>query len=338
MLIKIAVALFISFLLCILFTPLLKNKILQKNAGQNILHYVVEHKSKQGTATMGGLAFVFCSAVVFLLCKRGQSSLALISLFAMLAFAFVGFLDDILKVKHKNNLGLKAWQKMVLLLIVSCVLSASIYLNPLVKGAFLIPFSNNYLNFGVFTVIVFIFIYISTTNAVNLTDGLDGLASAVSLAFLFGLCLLLEMQIYKAGQNGETLAYVAELNNLLVLCTSFFGALFAFYIFNANKASIFMGDVGSLAIGGLLASVCFCTHLGFYLLIYGVVFVWTTISVIIQVLHFKRTKKRVFLMAPYHHHLQKKGLSESKIVAIYFGTTFFVVALSLLIDFLVVIK
>jgi phospho-N-acetylmuramoyl-pentapeptide-transferase len=164
-----------------------------------------------------------------------------------------------------------------------------------------------------------IFIFLATTNAVNLTDGLDGLAGGVSFAFFVGF-VGIEFVLLKALPIFDG-SLINEYNNVLILGGAVLGSLLAYLLCNCHPASIFMGDTGSLALGGLIAAICIVTKQVLLIPILGVMFVISVVSVIIQVLHYKRTKKRVFLMAPFHHHLEKKGMYETKIVVIYIIVT-----------------
>ena len=161
-----------------------------------------------------------------------------------------------------------------------------------------------------------ILIFLATTNSVNLTDGLDGLASGVSASFLLTFLLVMLAQLVNRNAH-ESAQLVSEQTNIMIVCASTIGALLAFLIFNSNPAKVFMGDVGSLGLGGLIASVCIFSRNSLFIPIIGACFVASSVSVIIQVAYFKMKRKRVFLMAPLHHHFEKKGFSETKIVTAY---------------------
>ena len=295
----ILVAFAVSFILITVLLPLLR----RLKAGQYILGYVKEHKSKSGTPTMGGLAFIVAIIVVGLfVCGfgNGQANLT----FAVTAgFMAVGFIDDFLKIYRKENEGLKPYQKIIFQLAVASLAAAYCYVNKLTEIN--IPFFSVSLDVGWGIIPLVIFVFIATVNCVNLTDGLDGLAGGTSLGYVivFGIMLFL---------RGTDLAY---------LCFVAAGAISAFLIFNTNKASIFMGDTGSLALGGFIGCVSVFSGNVLYIPIIGVMFVVSGISVIVQVIYYKRTRRRVFLMAPIHHHFQMKGYSESKIAFTYFILT-----------------
>lgn len=298
-----------SVLLIALLLPLLK----KLKAGQYILGYVKEHKNKSGTPTMGGLAFI-CAILIVGMSFYGFENGALNLTFAVTAgFTFVGFLDDFLKIYRKENEGLKPYQKIIFQVAIATVAAVYCYLNGITR--LYIPFGGGFsfdIYWGIIPLVIFIFT--ATVNCVNLTDGLDGLAGGTSCAFLGVLGLVLCLQ----GSSFSLICFIAV------------GALAGFLIFNANKAAVFMGDTGSLALGGLISCVCVFTGNSLYIPVVGIMFVISGISVIVQVIYYKRTRKRVFLMAPLHHHFQMKGYTECKISYAYFALTAFVGILCLI--------
>lgn len=326
MIYKLVISILISFIICLLLCligiPLLK-KI---KVGQPVLKYVEKHKNKNGTPTMGGIFFVFSLLLVFFITKN-SGKIALATLTVSLAFFVVGFLDDFLKVKSHDNQGLKAYQKIIFQLIISIFLGIYAYINGLDK--LIIPYFNIKIELGLFIVPFSVLVLIASTNAVNLTDGLDGLSASVTVCYLFFFSALLFLQ------KTQTFSIINsnEIDSLVYLSASLFGALIAFLLFNVNKASVFMGDSGSLALGGFLGAISLLTFNALYLLVLGVMYVLSIVSVVVQVLYYKRTKKRVFLMAPYHHHLQMKGLTESKISFIYSVITC-IIGLTIIISYL----
>jgi len=293
----------LCFLTCLLLIPLLK----KLKAGQNILSYVTEHKSKAGTPTMAGLAFVFSSALVFLAAGKGDRIFIILAV-VFVSFAAVGFIDDFIKLKSGRNEGLTPLQKILFQLVSSAAIGAYCCKNG--YTLVYVPFTGFALDIGWFMLPLAAFTFVATTNCVNLTDGLDGLASSTSASYLFTFSLLLIDQ--------------GEFDYVSCASLSVVGALLAFLIFNTNKASAFMGDTGSLALGALIAALGTLTGNIIYIAIIGAVFVFSGISVIVQVIYYKRTGKRVFLMAPAHHHFQKKGYSESKIAMAYSCVTLFI--------------
>ena len=298
-----------SFVLLLVILPILK----RLKAGQYILGYVKEHKNKGGTPTMGGLAFI--SAIIAVsLCLIGiKDNNVNLTLAVTGGFTVVGFLDDFLKIYRKDNGGLKPYQKIIFQLAIAAVAAVYCYLNghTYVNLPFCGGKSVN-LSWGIIPLTLFIFI--ATVNCVNLTDGLDGLAGGTSLAYLFIMGIMLCLQV----------------NGYAVVCFVAVGALAAFLIFNSNKACIFMGDTGSLALGGLISCISVFSGNSLYIPILGIMFVVSGISVIVQVIYYKRTRRRIFLMAPLHHHFQMKGYTECKITYAYVTVTSFVGILCLL--------
>ena len=285
-----------SILFLLILLPLLR----RLKAGQYILGYVKEHKDKSGTPTMGGLAFI-AAIIIVGLCVAGINDSRTNLTFSITAgFAVVGFLDDFLKIYRKENEGLKPYQKMIFQLAIATIAAIYCYINGITH--LYIPFGvGAKFNVGWGIIPLVIFVFIACVNCVNLTDGLDGLAGGTSLAYLFVFGIML------AVQN----------SNQAVLCFVAVGAIAAFLLFNANKASIFMGDTGSLALGGFISCVCVFTENTLYIPLLGIMFVISGISVILQVIYYKRTRRRIFLMAPIHHHFQMKGYTECKIAYSY---------------------
>lgn len=265
---------------------------------QTVLHYVSEHKSKSGTPTMGGIAFLIGSSLATLL--FGRSSLSLLCLVVFIGYGVIGFLDDYIKIKYKRNEGLKPYQKIVFQLLIAIIVSIAAY-----KRNIKISLIFDEFDFGLFAIPFNVFVFLAFTNSVNLTDGLDGLASTVTLISMTAMGIIV-------GAFGD------GMNNF---CLAIAGGVAGFLIYNCFPAKIFMGDTGSLALGGAFAAVTVYSGQALCAVMCGAMFVWTAMSVIIQVLHFKRTKRRIFKMAPFHHHLQESGLHENRIVAIYGAIT-----------------
>ena len=296
------VALAVSVVFCRVLIPVLR----RWKAGQNILVYVKEHKGKSGTPTMGGIAFVFASVITTVCFVDKINKTLVICLAIGLAYMSVGVLDDFLKKKHKQNLGLRAWQK---LLFQTCIaVFSGIYCVRAGLTDMYIPFLNKSLRLGFLVLPLSVFVFIGAVNAVNLTDGLDGLAAGVSVPCFVTLGVLMSLQNANEGLS------------VLVFCIA--GSLLGYLLFNVFPARVFMGDTGSLALGGFIASICVFSGNALYLAVVGACFVISVISVIIQVIYYKVTKgKRVFLMAPIHHHFQMKGYSETQIAYAYFTIT-----------------
>ncbi|MDO5026227.1 MAG: phospho-N-acetylmuramoyl-pentapeptide-transferase [Tissierellia bacterium] len=291
--------LILSIILSILATKYLIPVLVKMKVGQPIREEGnKEHYKKAGTPTMGGIGFVgvFILLSIFLL-KPGFDLIMVIV--ATLAFAAIGFIDDYSKIKKKENEGLNEKQKLTLQFSISFILALLIYLLRDNMGYLIIPFSNRLVFFGIFVIPIITIAFVGATNAVNLTDGIDGLLASVSIPVFIGIYII-------SAANNRPIAHQAII---------FAGVLLGFLAFNSNPASVFMGDTGSMAIGGAITAMMVLLNNSLYLIILGGVFVAEALSLIIQVISFKTRGKRVFLMSPFHHHFELKGYKEPKIVA-----------------------
>lgn len=284
--------------------PLLK----KLKVGQPILSYVKEHSYKEGTPTMGGIFFIVSALVVFFSLGGGKSKLSLITAAVTIAFGAVGFIDDFIKIKYKNNKGLTPTQKILFQFAIAIIVSVAAYLSGVTSVY--IPFTLTFKEIGFFSIILNVFVFIATVNSVNLTDGLDGLCASVTLTYFIAICVIISLQL---THNADFYVDTQEYKNLILFSACLIGALSGYLVFNVSKASVFMGDCGSLALGGAVSAVSIFTANTLYVPVIGIVYVISALSVIIQVIYYKRTKKRVFLMAPLHHHFQHKGYGEAKI-------------------------
>lgn len=309
-------AFILSFLLAVLLGPLVIKVAKRIKASQTILHYVKEHEAKQGTPTMGGFIFIIPTFVCGLIFAKTDFMLSVITLFVMLSYGILGFLDDFIKIKFRQNEGLKPYQKIIGQVGIATIVAIFCYKNALVGSSIIIPFVNLEVNLGIFIIPFIILVYTAFVNSVNLIDGLDGLCGGTSIGFLLPV-----VSIFMIIANSQIGALSTETINLATISLCLIGSLIGFLCFNVFPAKIFMGDTGSLAIGGFLASIMTFTRLELLILIIGLMYVITAVSDILQVLHYKRTKRRIFLMAPLHHHFQKKGVHENRIVFTYFVIT-----------------
>ena len=272
---------------------------------------------KSGTPTMGGLMILIGIIVSTIMWADLNNHYIWIVLFVCTSLGLLGFLDDFLKIKYKNSSGINAKFKFIGQLLISLIAILSlIYLtdHDTILNLYFPFFKNLILNMGLFFIPFGIFIIIGSSNAVNLTDGLDGLATVpvmlVALSFSL-ICYLVGNTIFS---NYLQIQYVPNVGELSVFCGSIVGSCLGFLWYNAPPAKIFMGDTGSLSLGGSVASVAIIAKHEIVLAIVGGLFVLETASVIIQVLSYKLTGKRVFKMAPIHHHFEKKGWAESTVV------------------------
>ncbi|NRY62579.1 phospho-N-acetylmuramoyl-pentapeptide-transferase [Clostridium beijerinckii] len=304
---KILAPLIMGFVFSIVLGPIFIPILHKLKFGQNIRKEGPKsHQKKSGTPTMGGLIFFIATATAILIMGQKPMSREMILLYSFLAFGFIGFLDDILKIIHKDNLGLRAAQKMILLVLFSVALAWYGYTN--VGTDILIPFINqNFrLNLGMLYIPFIVVYYAAVTNAVNLTDGIDGLATSVTVIVLTFFAI-----IGFRTQNVEVAVFAIALA----------GALLGFLKFNAFPAKIFMGDTGSLALGGVIGTIALMLKMELFVIIVGGIYLIETLSVIIQVTSFKLTGKRLFRMSPIHHHFEQVGWSEVKIVTIFSSIT-----------------
>ncbi|MBR2048408.1 MAG: phospho-N-acetylmuramoyl-pentapeptide-transferase [Oscillospiraceae bacterium] len=269
------------------------------------------HNSKAGTPTMGGLSFIGASVLSLVFGIQGMMSgdfTALYVLLLSLCFGLVGFLDDFFKVKYKRNLGLTSIQKACLQMAVSAIFLYILYKEGIMSASLYIPFTKVYIELHPLLYIFFaMFVIVGCVNAVNLTDGIDGLSSSVTLPVMvfFTLC---------AMTMGKF--------DLALLPGSLVGGLAAFLIYNWKPAKMFMGDTGSLFLGGAVCGLAFALDMPLVLIFVGIIYITETLSVILQVGYFKLTHgKRLFKMAPIHHHFEKCGWSEERIVITFASIT-----------------
>ncbi len=303
----------IAFLITVLISPLFIPLLRRLKFGQSIREEGPQsHQKKTGTPTMGGIMIVISIVVttVIMVLRISPGTIGFefgLLLFVLLGYGLLGFLDDFIKVAMKRNLGLTSKQKML-----GQIIIALIFYFILVRQDFptyiQIPGTDIQFELGWAYAILIIFMLVGSSNGVNLTDGLDGLLAGTA-AIAFGAYAILGM-------------YFGTSVEVVIFSLAVVGALLGFLVFNAHPAKVFMGDTGSLALGGAIAAVAILTKTEFLLVIIGGVFVIETLSVIIQVISFKTTGKRVFKMSPLHHHYELLGWSEWRVV-----TTFWLIGL-----------
>lgn len=319
MIARVSLSTLCAFLLTLILMPLIIRLSKRLKVRQTILSYVDNHMSKSGTPTMGGLGFLIALTVSCLCFMTSEHQLMLITLFVTVGYGLIGFIDDFIKVFFKQNKGLSALQKIIFQLLIAVIVAVFAYNNELVSSTIFTPFFLTEIDLKYFAIPFFVIIFIAFTNAVNLTDGLDGLAGKVTMTYtlFFGIIIALTIYFYGDGQ-----AFAAEYGNLLIYCGSLIGALIGFLCFNGFPAKVFMGDTGALSLGGGLACLAIMSRQELLIPLIGIMYVLTSLSVIIQVAYFKITSKRVFLMAPLHHHFERKGSHENRIVTAYTAATF----------------
>ncbi len=324
-------ALFISFL----FGPRLIEFLRKKKAGQEIREDGPEtHRTKSGTPTMGGLLINISIIISVILWQDIRDPYTWILVFAIAGFGTIGFIDDYLKIFRKNADGLQARFKLIAQFLLSTLIVLFIYLNQTTHTTMLyLPFLKNPVLDMSWVYIPFaVFLLVGSSNAVNLTDGLDGLAAG--LVIMVGLAFAVLSYLTGRADYAEYLQipYIANGGEFSILCLGLVGACVGFLWFNAHPAQIMMGDTGSLSLGGTIGVIALMIKKEILLLIVGGVFVIEVVSVIIQVVFYKWKGKRVFKMAPLHHHFELKGWDETKVVIRFWilGGLFAILSLSTL--------
>lgn len=310
----------VSLAATVIIMPIVIKLSVKFKASQTILNYVDNHSGKNGTPTMGGIGFILAVSLTAPLFLKGESALFLITLLVTVGYGIIGFLDDFIKIYYKRNKGLSVAQKLVFQMLMAIVVSLFAYYNSFVGSRVLLPFSVEDADLGAFAVPLYVLVFLAFTNSVNLTDGLDGLAAKTSAVFsIFSAAIIFVLVCFGKPSEGMR----AEYENLSVYCGALAGALIGFLCYNGFPAKIFMGDTGALALGGGLAALTVMTRTVLFSPMLGIVYVLTSISVIVQVTYFKLSGgKRVFLMAPVHHHFERMGFHENKIASAYAAVTF----------------
>ncbi len=299
----------ISLLICLVITPILIPFLHHLKFGQSIREEGPSwHRAKSGTPTMGGISFILSVLVAVLavmLLRDGLRYDLLLPLLTAVAYGLIGFIDDFIKVVKKRNLGLSARQKFLAQLFVAICSTIALNYMGYISGELILPGLSHMVDIGLWIIPLTVLVQLSVVNSVNLTDGIDGLAAGVTLivCLFFVICAVFMNSII-----GSFIAAVA-------------GGCLAFLCFNAHPAKVFMGDTGSLFLGGAVAVTASMLKMPIILIIVGGVYLIETLSVILQVTSFKLTGKRIFKMSPIHHHFEMCGFSEVKIVLLFGATT-----------------
>lgn len=288
----------ITTLLCVFGIPALRrHKIGQHERGEGL----ESHQKKEGTPTMGGIFIILGIAATVIANAKGHPNILPVFL-VTLGFGIVGFIDDFIKEMLHRSEGFKPWQKMLGQILVTLAFAIYIYNKEGVGTKMIVPFTGNEIDAGILFFPLFFFVVLGTVNGANFTDGIDGLHSTVTLVMAIYLSVV-------SIVRGEDLEY---------LSCAVIGALLSFLCFNSYKASVFMGDTGSLALGGFVVSAAYMMKMPLFVPIFAFVYLMEVLSVIIQVTYFKKTHgKRFFRMAPIHHHFEKGGWHETRVVAVF---------------------
>ena len=298
--------LLVAFFLTVLMLPRLIKYLHVLKFGQAIREEGPQsHMHKKGTPTMGGISFIVSiviSLIVAIILDSGNIQYYILFIYTTISFSIIGYIDDMLIVVKKKNDGLAPRKKLMLQILFSVIFYILVTFIYKDINYIHIPGLDYNLNISYLYLIFLVFWQTGFSNAVNLTDGLDGLATSVTIITTSTFALL---------------AYKENNFPVLVFCLTIVGALLGFLLFNKNPAKIFMGDTGSLALGGILAAISVILHKEIAFLFIGLVYILETLSVIIQVAYFKKTRKRIFKMSPLHHHFELSGYGEVKTVYIF---------------------
>jgi phospho-N-acetylmuramoyl-pentapeptide-transferase len=314
--IRAGIAFFIALLLTLYLLPKFIRWAQRTSSVQPINEWAPErHKEKISTPTMGGIVFIGATIFASLLTIKFTNAYAMGGVLTLVLFALIGFQDDYAKIKkHENLAGLKARTKLMLQIFSALIIASFLYFFADFNTDLYVPFLKNPLLYmGAFAIILWVLVLVSTSNAVNLTDGLDGLATVPSIVALSSFSII----IYITG-NIKISSYLLmphfQVGEVVIIASALAGALTGFLWYNCHPAQVFMGDSGSLTIGAFLGYLAIISKSEILLLLIGSIFVIETLSVILQVGSYKIRKKRVFLMAPIHHHFEMKNWAENKII------------------------
>lgn len=279
------------------------------------------HLSKAGTPTMGGIIILIAMAVTTLVfSNKSNFEFTLVALGVTFGFGLIGLLDDLIIVVKRRSLGLKAYQKIIGQVGIALIVAFFAYNHPLIGSKLVVPFFGVEWDLGGWYIPFTVLAVVLIVNSVNLTDGLDGLASGVTLINTATYAIIFFGMYSLFTSTGQTLMAV-NISNMMVFTAALTGACLGFLRFNTHPAKVFMGDTGAFALGGALSVIVVVSRLQLLLIITGLMFLLTSISVILQVGSYKLRKKRIFKMAPLHHHFELKGVPETKIVAFYIMIT-----------------
>ncbi len=304
---KAAMAILLGFVLSIIMGLILIPIFRRFHIGQYVSHYIGErHLKKEGTPTMGGLIFIIPTLLaLILLYINGSIEIShslIILIFVFISYALLGFVDDFLKIKYQNNKGLTIVTKLLIQMIIALIFFY-IFMSNGGKSDLVITSLGINIPMGWTFGLLILFLLVGSSNAVNITDGLDGLAGGLSAIAFFAFGII-------AWNTGWLVGY----QEIAIFCFVLAGALMGFLVFNSHPAKVFMGDLGSLSLGATLATIAILTRHELSLALIGGVFVVETLSSLIQIIAIRKFNKKVFARAPLHHHFEVKGLNEQDIV------------------------
>lgn len=313
--VRAGIAFFTALLITLVLMPRFIRWAIRSSRHQPINEYVPAHKEKAKTPTMGGIVFIGATVIASIMTIRFDNLYALGGVATLIFFSFIGFFDDWGKIKKQANLaGLSPRAKLALQIVASFLISAFLFYTASFNSELYLPFMKNPIcDMHSGAIIFWALVIIATSNAVNLTDGLDGLATVPSIASLISLSIIIYI-IGHAGLSSYLLMPNLAVGETAIVGAALSGALVGFLWFNSHPAEVFMGDSGSLTIGAFIGYMAIVGKSELLLLLIGFIFVIETVSVILQIGSYKLRKKRIFLMAPIHHHFEMKNWAENKII------------------------
>ncbi len=312
-----------SFLIAVVLAPFLirklkKRNVVDMNTRKDCPALNVLHKDKNGTPTMGGIIIIISFLISILIWGNLQNQYVWLVIISILVMGALGFVDDFLKLRNKSSQALSMRSKLIVQILFGLAVGTYLYLNPIhsTYGTSLqFPFFKNlFLDLGIFYILFVVFVILATSNAVNITDGLDGLAVGCLMICLGAYAIISYLTGHIEFANYLQILHIAGSGELAVCATALIGSSLAFLWFNAQPAQIFMGDVGSLPLGTVIGIIALITKQELLLFLVGGVFVIEILSVAIQIIFYKTRHKRVFKMAPLHHHFEKLGWQESQVI------------------------
>jgi phospho-N-acetylmuramoyl-pentapeptide-transferase len=314
--VRAGISFFIGFILTLYLMPRYIRWAQKRKANQPIYQHAPEsHQQKASTPTMGGVVFLFSTLISVLIGVKFNNFYAMGAVLTLLLFAMIGFKDDLSKIRGgKNEEGLTSRRKLFLQIIASAIVASYLYWGGFTTDLYIPFYKYPLFDMGFFAVLFWIFVMVATSNAVNLTDGLDGLATVPSIFSIMSLSVFVYVMGHAGLSDYLLVPNIKGVGEVAIVAAALVGSLIGFLWYNCHPAEIFMGDSGSLALGGFIAYMAIVTKNELLLILVGFVFVMETVSVILQVGSYKTRKKRVFRMAPIHHHFELKGWAENKII------------------------
>ena len=330
--VRAGISFFIAFVLTMYLMPKFIKWAKAKKASQPIYEHAPQsHQVKAGTPTMGGIVFIIATIIATLLTAKLSNIYVVGGLLTLILFSFIGMQDDYSKIsKEKNSAGLSAKAKLLLQFICAFIIGFILYYFSHTTELYTPFYKLPLFDMGVFSIILWMLVIVASSNAVNLTDGLDGLATVPSIMAFVSLSILVYVTGHAIFSSYLLLPNIQIVGELAVMGSAICGALIAFLWFNSHPAEVFMGDSGSLPLGAFMGYMAIVAKSELLLLAIGFIFVLETVSVILQVGSYKLRQKRVFLMAPIHHHFEQKGWKENKIIVRFWIISFMTNLIALL--------